>query len=144
MIEIENVLYKYNLEKRKETDFIFISDVENELNFTFPEDYKFFAQNYVENELFFGNEFFRLWDFNNLIEINKSYLITRYITNIIGIGTNGSAEYIIIELLENGEMHIVLATFIDLDKQYNIEIGTNFTDFFERLENGKNWFDTEV
>ena len=139
MKKIEDVLSKYNLEKRKETDNIFILDVENKLNFNFPEDYKFYAQNFIENELFIGNEFLRLWDFNSLIEINKSYLITEYMTNIIGIGTNGSSEFIGIEVSDNGKVRIVLSPFIDLDKQYNIEIGTNFTNLFERLENGEEW-----
>ncbi len=40
----------------------------------------------------------------------------------------------------NYEYRIVLSPFIDLDKSFNIEIGNSFTNFFERLENGIDWF----
>ena len=73
--------------------------------------------------------------------MNNSYQITDNLVNTIGIGGNGSSEFITIEFTKNNEYRVVLSPFIDLDKNYHIEIGNSFTDFFERLENGKNWFE---
>lgn len=141
MLEIEKLFAKYNFQKRTEKPKITIEEVENKIDFSLPEDYKFYATNYIENESFVGNEFVRLWDFNEILEINSEYKIIESLKNTIGIGVNGSSEFIGIENLENGECRMVLSPFIDLDKRYNIEIGNSFTDFFERLEKGKDWFE---
>jgi hypothetical protein len=141
MLKIEQIIEKYNFQKRTKKAKINIEEVENKINFSLPEDYKFYAKNYIENESFIGNEFVRLWDFNELLEINNEYEITQNLKNTIGIGGNGSSEFIAIELLENREYRIILSPFIDLNKIYNIEIGKSFTDFFERLESGKDWFE---
>lgn len=141
MLEIEKLFDKYSFQKRTEKLKTTIEEVENKINFLLPEDYKFYATNYIENESFVGNEFVRLWDFNKILELNSGYEITEYPKNTIAIGGNGSGEFIAIENLENGEYRIVLSPFIDLDNINHIEIGNSFTDFFERLENGKDWFD---
>jgi hypothetical protein len=141
MLEIEKIFAKYSFQKRTEKPKITIEEVENKINFSLPEDYKFYATNYLENESFVGNEFVRLWDFNEILEINIEYEIIKNLKNTIAIGGNGSSEFIAIENLENGECRIVLSPFIDLDKTFHIEIGNSFTDFFERLEKGKDWFE---
>lgn len=140
MPKIEQILDKYDSQKRTEKSKLMFDEVESKVNFKLPEDYKFFAKNYIENEYFIGDIFFRLWDFDELLEINNDYGILKNLTNTIGIGENGSSESIAIELLENNEYRIVLSPFIDLDKSFNIEIGKSFTNFFERLEKGKDWF----
>jgi hypothetical protein len=140
MSKIEQILDKYDSQKRTEKSKLKIEEVESKVNFKLPEDYKFFAKNYIENEYFIGDNFFRLWDFDELLEINNDYGILKNLTNTIGIGENGSSEFIAIELLENNEYRIVLSPFIDLDKFFNIEIGKSFTNFFERLEKGIDWF----
>lgn len=137
MPKIEQILDKYDSQKRTEKSKLMFDEVESKVNFKLPEDYKFFAKNYIENEYFIGDIFFRLWDFDELLEINNDYGILKNLTNTIGIGENGSSEFIAIELLENNEYRIVLSPFIDLDKSFNIEIGKSFTNFFERLEKRK-------
>ncbi len=141
MSEIEKIFAKYSFQKRTEKPKTTIEEVENKINFSLPEDYKFYAENYIENESFVGNEFVRLWDFNKILEINSEFEIIENLKNTIAIGVNGSSEFIAIENLENGEYRIVLSPFIDLDKTYHIKIGNSFTDFFERLEKGKDWFE---
>lgn len=140
MSKIKQILDKYDSQKRTEKSKVSIEEVESKVNFKLPEDYKFFAKNYIENEYFIGDNFVRLWDFDELLEINNDYEILKNLTNTIGIGENGSSEFIAIELLESNEYRIVLSPFIDLDKSFNIEIGKSFTNFFERLEKGINWF----
>ena len=141
MLEIEKLFAKYSFQKRTEKPKTTIEEVENKIDFSLPEDYKFYATNYIENESFVGNEFVRLWDFNEILTINSEYEIIENLKNTIAIGGNGSSEFIAIENGENGEYRIVLSPFIDLDKTYHIEIGNSFTDFFKRLEKGKDWFE---
>lgn len=141
MTEIEKIFAKYSFQKRTEKPKTTIEEVENKINFSLPEDYKFYAENYKENESFVGNEFIRLWDFNKILEINSEYEIIENLKNTIAIGGNGSSEFIAIENLENGEYRIVLSSFIDLDKSNHIEIGISFTDFLKRLEKGEDWFE---
>jgi hypothetical protein len=141
MIKIEQILDKNNFKRRVKKPKISLEEIENKINFKLPEDYKFYLLNYLGNESFLGNEYVILWDLNELVEMNNDYQITDNLTNTIGIGGNGSSEFIAIEFTENNEYRIVLSPFIDLNKDYHIEIGNSFTDFFERLENGKDWFE---
>ena len=141
MFEIEKIFAKYSFQKRTEKLKRTIDEVENKINFLLPKDYKFYAENFAENESFIGNEFVRLWDFNEILEINNEYEIIENLKNTIAIGGNGSSEFIAIEFLENEEYRIVLSPFIDLSDINHMEIGNSFTDFFERLEKGKNWFE---
>jgi hypothetical protein len=57
----------------------------------------------------------------------------------LGIGGNGSGEFIAIEHFGNNNLRIVLSPFI-IEKEAHIEIGTSFTDFLQRLENEQEWF----
>lgn len=57
----------------------------------------------------------------------------------LGIGDNGSGECIALEKCINAKTRVILSSFIDLDKQYHIEIGSSFTDFLD----GERWFSEE-
>jgi hypothetical protein len=61
------------------------------------------------------------------------------LTKSLGIGDNGSGEFIAIEKLDNLNFRIVLSPFL-IEEEAHIEIGNSFTDFLERLENGIEWF----
>ncbi len=73
----------------------------------------------------------------NLIYQNNS---VNYTQNIPIPAGNGSSEFIAIEQTVDNSIRVVLTPFIDLDKQYHIEIGISFTDFLQRLDNGQEWF----
>ena len=141
MFEIEKILAKYNFRKRTEKLKLTIEEVENKINFALPDDYKFYAENFIDNESFIGNEFIQLWNFNEILKINSEYEIIENLKNTIAIGGNGSSEFIAIEFIKDSEYRIVLSPFIDLDDNCHIEIGNSFADFFERLEDGKAWFE---
>ena len=141
MFEIEKIFDKYSFQKRTKKPNISIKEVENKINFSLPQDYKFYADNFVENESFIGNEFIRLWDFNEILKINSEYEILENLKNTIAIGGNGNSGFIAIEFLKSMEYRIILSPFIDLDETFHIEIGNSFTDFFKRLEDGKGWFE---
>lgn len=140
MNEVEELLIKYNCPKRAAKPIITVEEIENTVNFKLPDDYLTFAQNYSGFEEFIGEEFVRLWDFDELAERNKGYQIFTYLPKTLGIGGNGGGEFIAMEQLDDGKLRIVLSPFIDLDRQYHIEIGTSFTDFLMRLDNGEEWF----
>lgn len=141
MFEIERIFTNYNFIKRTENLKINVNQVEQKVDFLLPSDYIFYAENYIENESFIGNEYVKLWDFNEILKLNTEYEITENFENIIAIGGNGSSELILIEFIKSEEYRIVLVPAFDFAKINWIEIGNSFADFFHRLENGKNWFD---
>lgn len=141
METFEKILDKYNCLKRTEKPLVTVDEIESIIKFKLPTDYKKYLQNYLGFEDHIGQEYMRLWDFDELLETNKEYGIFDHLPNTIGIGGNGSSEFIAIELLDSGKYRIVLSPLIDLDKQYHIEIGTSFTDFLVRLDNGQEWFE---
>ena len=141
MTELETILTKYNFPKRTTRPTTRFEEIENQIGFPLPDDYKFYLDNYGEFEEFVGPELVSLWDFDELLSTNKQTGILDNLPFTLGIGNNPSSEFIAIEFIDNKNYRIVLSPFIDLDKQYHIDIGNSFTDFFVRLDYGKEWFD---
>ena len=140
MEKFEQILVKYNCPKRTEKLLTAIDQIESIIKFKLPADYTTYIQNYFGFEETIGKEYVRLWDFDELMELNKTYNIFNNLPKTFGIGGNGASEFIAIELTDNDKYRIVLSPFIDMDKKYHIEIGTSFTDFLVRLDNGQEWF----
>jgi hypothetical protein len=143
MTELDNILTKYNFPKRTTNALTRFEEIEQQIGFSLPPDYKYFLDNYSEYEEFVGPELVTLWDTDDLMQINKDTRIFDNLPLTIGIGNNPSSEFIAIEFLSNGNYRIVLSPFIDLDKQYHIDIGSSFTDFFVRLDKGVEWFNNK-
>ena len=115
-------------------------DIEREIGFELPDDYKDFLLKCGGHETQIGEEYVKLWDRDDLLSLNQDYKIFENLPGIIGIGDNGAGEFIGIGKLDDSGLRVVLSPFIDLDKQYHIEIGKSFTDFLLRLDNGEEWF----
>lgn len=141
MTLFEEILNKYNCPKRTKKPLTTVDQIESIVKFTFPNDCKTYIQNYLGFEEQIREEFIKLWNFDELLEVNKDYGIFDDLPNTLGIGENGNSEFIAIELVDSGNYRIVVSPIIDLDKQYHIEIGTSFTDFLVRLDNGQEWFE---
>jgi len=141
MEKLEQILAKNNCPKRTEKSLTTIDEIERIIKFKLPSDYKTYIQGYLGFEELIGNEFIRLWDFDKLVDTNMDFNITANLPDTLGIGDNGGSEFIAIELVDNEKYRIVLSPFVDLDKQYHVEIGTSFTDFLVRLDNGQKWFE---
>ena len=140
MEKLEQLLLKYKFEKRSNSPKTTFEKVEDFINFKLPDDYKFFAKNYLDFEESIGEEYVRLLDFDELIEINTDYEILEYLTKTLIIGGNAGGEYIAIEQTEQNNLRIILSPYIVFEKEAHIEIGNSFTDFLERLDNGQQWF----
>jgi hypothetical protein len=143
MTELDYILTKYNFPKRTTNALTRFEEIEQQIGFSLPPDYKYFLDNYSEYEEFVGPELVTLWDTDDLMQINKDTRIFDNLPLTIGIGNNPSSEFIAIEFLSNGNYRIVLSPFIDLDKQYHIDIGSSFTDFFVRLDKGVELFNNK-
>ena len=141
MEKLEQILAKNNCPKRTEKSLTTIDEIERIIKFKLPSDYKTYIQDYLGFEELIGNEFIRLWDFDKLVDTNMDFNITDNLPDTLGIGDNGGSEFIAIELVNNEKYRIVLSPFVDLDKQCHVEIGTSFTDFLVRLDNGQKWFE---
>jgi SMI1 / KNR4 family (SUKH-1) len=140
MERFEEIISKYEVVKRTDKLKTTFEEVEKIINFKLPEDYKVFATNYLEFEDFIGEQNVRLWNFDEIIEINTDYQIFKYLPRTLGIGGNGSGELIAIENFGDNNLRIVLTPKL-IEKEVHIEIGNSFTDFLQRLENGQEWFD---
>ncbi|PAC26704.1 hypothetical protein [Flectobacillus sp. BAB-3569] len=75
MEKFEEILSRYKLVKRRNKPRITFKKVEKIIGFKLPEDNKSFALNYSEFEDFIGEQNIRLWNFDEIIEINKEYEI---------------------------------------------------------------------
>lgn len=140
MEQFQQILFKYNWPIRTEELKTSIKEIEAMFHFVLPSDYKNFLQEYLGSEHFIGEEFVRLWDAEEIMELNRSYNIVDNLPMTIAIGSNGSSEYLAIEMVSKDNYRVVISPFIDLDEQYHIEIGTSFTDFLLRTDIGQDWF----
>ena len=141
MERFEEILDKCSWPKRLTSSPITIALIEQFTNFNLPKDYKAYLKNYSGFEANIGKEFVELWDLEELPDRNHACGIFENLPDTLAIGGNGSSEFIAIERDENDQYRIVLSPFIDLDKQYHIEIGASFSDFLIRLENEQEWFE---
>jgi len=140
MQEIEKIFQGYNFNLKAQKPQTSILDIENVIKFPLPPDYAFYLKNYLSFADMIVEQYVQLWDIDEIITLNNSYGILDNLSKTIGIGTNGGGEFIAIEFLFTSNYQIVLSPFIDLNKQYHIEIGTSFTDFLIRLSNREEWF----
>ena len=136
----DKILEKYKWPTRTIADDIDLLGIEREIGFELPKDYKDFLSKYDGHETQIGEEFIKLWDKEDLLSSNRGYEIFENLPLTIGIGSNGAGEFIGIEKLDDGRLRIILTPFIDLDKQYHIEIGNSFADFLLKLDKGEKWF----
>lgn len=140
MSKIDNILKKHNCPKKDTVDELDFTEIENRIGFELPDDYKEFLRKYSFYETQIGEESFKLWDYDKLLDWNNGYEIIDNLKMTIGIGDNGGGELIGLERLNGGNTRTILTPFIDLDKTYHIEIGNSFTDFLTRMDNGEKWF----
>jgi hypothetical protein len=137
---LERIISKYSFPKRDVNASVQIADIESYSKLKLPEDYVFYLKNYHGIDQFIGVEFINLWSLEEIIESNENYNIVEQLPYTIGIGSNGSGEFIGIIWDQNENVKIILSPFIDLNSKYHIEIGSSFTDFLVRLDNGVDWF----
>lgn len=138
---MEEILHKYNWPKRLTPSPETIAEIERITNFQIPQDYRHYLNSYSGFEVNIEKEFVILWDLDELLNQNLGYGIFENLPNTLAIGGNGGGEFIAIERDEKDQYRIILSPFIDLDKQYHIEIGTSFSDFLTRLDKGRAWFE---
>lgn len=137
---LEKIITKYNFPKRDINASFEIAEIEAYSKLKLPEDYVFYLENYFGIDQFIGVEFINLWSLEEIIQSNENYNIVDKLSQTIGIGSNGSGEFIGIKFGQDENVKIILSPFIDLNSKHNIEIGTSFTDFLVRLDNGVDWF----
>ena len=138
MAQLDELFSKVRFSKRESKLNVDFQELEMNVKFQLPEDYKYYLTNYNSFEGIIGQEYLRLWNAYELNKLNQEYGI-KNLPNTIAVGTNGSGEFIGIELKTN-DYRVVLSPFIDLDKENNIEIGISFSDMLSRLYNGEQWF----
>lgn len=137
---LNEILHKYDFPRREIESAIQINDIQEHLKYDLPEDYVFYAQNYLGIDQFIGAEFIKLWSLEEIIDANLEYHIFEKLPQTLAIGTNGSGEFIGIEFDDDNSIKIILSPVINLDAKYHIKIGESFTDFLYRLDRGVEWF----
>lgn len=137
---LNEILQKYDFPKREIESSMQIEDIQEHLKYDLPEDYVFYAENYLGIDQFIGAEFIKLWSLEEIIDANLEYHIFEKLPQTLAIGTNGSGEFIGIEFEDDNSIKIILSPVVGLDAKYHVKIGDSFTDFLVRLDNGVEWF----
>ncbi|SMC60847.1 SMI1/KNR4 family protein [Pedobacter nyackensis] len=141
METFERILVKHNCVRRTDKPIAHFEDIENIIGFKLPPDYRLFLETYCGFEEFIGEAYVRLWGMDEIIDQNQGYGVFENLPATLAIGGNGGGEFIAITIIDEGNYRIVISPFIDLNEEYHVEIGSSFTDFLERLNNGHGYFD---
>lgn len=139
MEKLKQLLLKYDFKKRSGNLKTQFEEVESIIKFKLPDDYKFYAKNYIGFEETIGGDYLRLSDFDELIEENENYEISYYLDKTFIIGSNAGGEFIGIEQTQQDTLRIILSPYI-YQREAHIEIGNSFTDLLERMDKGERWF----
>jgi len=140
MTRLDDILNKYSFPKKLIESDISFQKIEKKIGFELPDDYKYYLANFDYFEDFIGPEYLKLFANDELLEKNQEYGVLEALPNTIMIGNNGSSEFIAIERMDANNYRVVLSPLIDLSAEHHIVIGGSFTDMFDRLDNGKEWF----
>ncbi|MGR3808246.1 SMI1/KNR4 family protein [Pasteurella testudinis] len=116
-----------NWNGNKEISLEKILTLESFLNFKLPEDYLEFMLSCNGGEGFVGDDYFILWEIDDLINYNKEYEVNKYLTNVFLIGSNGGGEAIGFKL-EN--MNVIRVPFIGMDEDYIEVVANEFKGIF--------------
>lgn len=100
MSKIDNILKKYNWPTKDSVEDLDFKAIESRIGFELPYDYKEFLRKYSFYETQVGEESFKLWDFDILLDWNNGYEIIDNLKMTIGIGDNGGGEFIGLENLQ--------------------------------------------
>jgi hypothetical protein len=141
MQPVEQLLVKLGFSRKLIPSITNLTQIEHAIDFSLPEDYKFYLTNFLELESDIGPEYLCLWDSTEILRMNREYNILNALPNTVAIGSNMSGEFIGIEYAPSNQYRLILSPLIDLDIQHHIEIGDSFTDFLARLDSGQTWFD---
>ena len=130
------IFKKHNFEESKNNIDELLSILIVNYQIDLPEDFINYLKNFESFEGFINNEYVSFWPFDELIEVNEVNRIFEIEPKTIGIGTNGGGELIALQI-EDKVWKVVLMPLIGLD--YPIEIGSSFSNFLEKLDNGEKW-----
>ncbi|MBO9659851.1 MAG: SMI1/KNR4 family protein [Chitinophagaceae bacterium] len=140
MEKFEKILVKYEAERRTDKPQTSFEEVEKLVHLKLPDDYRKFVLNYMWFGNFIREQYVVLFDFDEIIEINRDYGVFQYLSKTLVIGGNGSGELIALEQLNDNRLRVVLTPWL-VEEEGHIEIGNSFTDMLERLDNGQEWFE---
>mgnify|MGYP000545040380 CR=1 FL=1 len=139
MDQINNIMVKYKYPELRVRDGIAeeISKIEQEIQWHFPEDYKYYVLNFTEHEIELNHQFIITWDIFELLEVNRKNFYAEQ--EVFAIGGDGGGSFIGFDLSEKENGRIIYDNMIGCERQYFVEIGSSFTDIFMRLEKGITW-----
>ena len=129
---LPNLLNKYFTTRQQE------ADISSLASFPLPDDYRLYLTKYEGYEGDLGPEYLALWGVEELMQANEDYEISSYVTDLLAIGSNMGGELIGMDFKGGGR--IVLCPIVGMKAEHYTAIGTSFTDFLIRLDEGREWF----
>lgn len=96
-----------------------------------PFDYFEFLQLYDGGEGFIGEEYIIFYKVEELMQINNSYEVEKYLPGVFLIGSNGGSEAIAIDLRKNNSKYILISFLFE--EGSIVELGRAMSDFLNRI-----------
>lgn len=109
-----------------------IINIEKEVGFILPDDYKNFIKTVNGCEGFVNNQnYIIFWKSEDIGKYNREYQVVDFINEILLFGSDGAGEAFAFDRL-NG-MSIVRVPFVGMDRELVIPLSNTFSEFLELL-----------
>jgi hypothetical protein len=126
----ERLLAKFN--GNSPADAATIRQCERQADFRLPEDYVHFLHQADGGEGFIGNAYAIFWRVDELVEMNKTYDVSKYAPGLFLFGSDGGGEAFAFDT-RTAAMPIVSVPFVGMELDMIRPLGSTFTEFLEKL-----------
>jgi len=113
------------------------NELKNSFLYEFPLDYLRFIEGLGEGSIEFEEFMFSTWNFDYLLEMNRSYEIEKYLNGLVAIGTDGGSICFLLDFRMKGETRFCSVSLGDLEVDEVKILASSFTEGLERMLQGK-------
>ena len=134
------ILLKHGACARATELVVDVALLESQVAFPLPAGYLQFLSSFTSFDGAVGPQCFYLWDGAELIANMSRGDAVAHAPGLLAIGGNGGGESIELEQTPQG-CRVVLVPLVSSDPSDRRVIGNSFTDFLQRLDAGRPWFE---
>jgi hypothetical protein len=119
-----------------------VARCQSNLRFLLPADYVQFLEQMNGGEGFIGRNYLRAWPIEDLIQLNKDYLVDEAAPELFLFGSSGGGEAFAFDIRSSSPPIVAVPFIVSLDDA--IVIAPNFNSFLQHLYQSESLFSSRL